>query len=160
MSSLGNYTTTEAVRGCLGVDESDMPDTMMVTSKLDLELVVELDSWLPTHATLYSDGVAGTPTTQQAAIALRIELYAQWFCAWEMSKRPLTVPQITTDGKAQFDRFKVDLERLTALCAEKVLKYKAELQELVLNITKPTGLPTALVSVATPTQDPITEGIQ
>lgn len=160
MANLGSYTTTEAIRGCLGIDQNDCPDGYMVDSKLDLELIVDLDDWLPTHAALYTAGTSGSPTNPQAAVAVRIALYSQWFCALEMANRPLTVPQITTDGKAQFDRFKVDLERLSALCAAKVVKYRAELQELVNNVKKPIGLPISLVQVAAPTQDPITEGIQ
>lgn len=160
MANLGDYTTTDAVRGCLGIDASDCPDAYMIDSKLDLELVVDLDGFLPTHLTLFTTGTATGATTQQMAVSNRIMLYAQWFCALEMANRPLTVPQINTDGKAQFDRFKVDLERLSALCAIKVAKYRADLQELVNNVVKPLGLPISLVQAAQPTQDPITEAIQ
>jgi len=160
MATLGDYTTTEAVRGCLGIDASDCPDAMMVDSNLDLELVLDLDSFLPTHAALYATGTGGGATAPQKAVSNRIKLYSQWFCALEMARRPLTVPQINTDGKAQFDRFKVDLERLAELCAIKVAKYRADLQELVNNVVKPVGLPISLVSAAQPTQDPITEAIQ
>lgn len=160
MASLGNYTTTEAVRGCLGIDEDDCPDNFMIESNLSLELTVDLDGWLPTHAALYSAGTTGSPTSAQVGVSNRIKLYAQWFCANEMANRPMTVPQITTDGKAQFDRFKVDLVRLAALTAAKMGKYKAELDELVNNVQKPIGLPSSLVKAAIPSQDPITDAIQ
>lgn len=160
MANLGDYTTTEAVRGCLGIDASDCPDAYMLDSKLDLELALDLDSFLPTHAALYTTGTGIGATIPQKAVSNRITMYAQWFCALEMANRPLTVPQINTDGKAQFDRFKVDLERLSALCAVKVKKYRADLEELVNEVAKPLGLPISLVQVAQPTQDPITEAIQ
>lgn len=159
MASLGVYTTTEAVRGCLGVDANDVRDAYMLDSQLALELTLDLNGWLPTHATLYSSGTTGTPTAAQAAIANRIKLYAQWFCALEMANRPLTVPQITTDGKAQIDRFKVDLARVAELAAAKVARYKGELQELVDSIT-PVATYSSFVSVAAPGTDPVTEVIQ
>lgn len=159
MASLGVYTTTEAVRGCLGVDANDVRDAYMLDSQLALELTLDLDAWLSTHATLYSAGTTGTPTAEQVAIANRIKLYAQWFCALEMANRPLTVPQITTDGKAQIDRFKVDLARVAELAAAKVARYKGELQELVDSIT-PVATYSSFVSVAVPGADPVTEVIQ
>lgn len=157
MAALGTYTTTQAVRGCLGVDANDCPDAYMVDSLLDVELLIDLGRWLPTHATLYSEGTTGTPTAAQSTIANCIKLYAQWFCALEMTKRPLTVPQIATDGKAQLDRFKVDLERLTNLAAGQVAKYRDLLVELVDGETPAVGLGISLVSVAAPGSDPIVD---
>lgn len=159
MASIGAYTTTEAVRGCLGVDSNDVPDSYMLDSKLDLELKLDLDGWLPTHAALYSAGTTGTPSAADVAIAERITVYAQWFCTLEVANRPLTIPQITTDGKAQLDRFKVDLRRVAELAASKVGKYKGELVELVDAIAAPSAY-TSYVGVATPGADPVTEVIQ
>jgi hypothetical protein len=159
MAALGTYTTTDAVRGCLGVDKDDCPDRYMVDSKVDLELSLDLDAWLPTHAALYTAGTTGTPTTSAKAIADRIKLYAQWFVALEFANRPLTVPQIVTDGKAQLDRFKVDLKALAELAAQKVAKYKGELQSAVDGTTAVTSY-TNYVSVAVPGADPVTEVIQ
>lgn len=159
MAALGDYTTTEAVRGCLGVDLNDMPDHYMVDSKLDVELKLDLDGWLPTHAALYAAGVAPGATAADVAKGVRIALYAQWFCAAEMAKRPLSVPQITTDGKAQIDRFKVDLEKVAALATFKVSQYRAELDLLVNGTAIPTGV-ISYVGIGVPSQDPITEGLQ
>ena len=159
MAYLGDYTTTEAVRGCLGIDVDDCPDRYMVDSKVELELQLDLDTWLASHAALYSTGTQGTPTALQKAVAQRIELYAQWFIALEFTNRPLTIPQITTVGKSQIDRFKVDLSRLTQLAAAKVAKYKGELQAAVEG--KPaTAAYANFVSVAVPGADPVTEVIQ
>jgi hypothetical protein len=159
MANLGSYTTTEAVRGCLGVDSDDIPDAYMVDSKLNVELTVDLDSWLATHAALYSAGTTGTPSAEAASIAAKISLYAQWFCALEMANRPMTLPQNNSDGKAQFTRFKVDFEKVAALAAAKVAKYRAELAE----DTGSGGTATPvinLLSVGVPSVDPITEGLQ
>lgn len=159
MANLGSYTTTEAVRGCLGVDEDDIPDAYMVDSKLDVELSVDLDSWLATHAALYAAGTAISPSTAEAAIAAKISLYAQWFCALEMANRPLTVPLITSDGKAQINRFKVDPAAVAKLAALKVAKYRAELSEAVGTGATAT-FAINLLGVAVPSVDPITEAIQ
>jgi hypothetical protein len=159
MTALGNYTTTQAVRGCLGIDVNDCPDTYMVDSQVALELKLDLDGWLPTHAALYTAGTTGSPTAPQTAISDRIKLYAQWFVALEFANRPLTVPQINTDGKAQIDRFKVDLAKVAELAAAKVAKYKAELVSVIGGgaVTAPYA---NYVSVATPGSDPVTEVIQ
>lgn len=159
MAALGTYTTTQAVRGCLGIDVDDCPDAYMVDSQVALELKLDLDGWLPTHSTLYTAGTTGSPTALQTAISDRIKLYAQWFVALEFANRPLTVPQINTDGKAQIDRFKVDLAAVAKLAAAKVAKYKGELVSLVGGgaVTAPYA---NYVSVATPGSDPVTEVIQ
>jgi hypothetical protein len=34
MATLGSYTTTSAVRGCLGIDENDCPDDYMTVGSL------------------------------------------------------------------------------------------------------------------------------
>jgi hypothetical protein len=159
MANLGSYTTTEAVRGCLGVDEDDIPDAYMVDSKLDVELSVDLDSWLATHAALYAAGTAISPSTAEAAIAAKISLYAQWFCALEMANRPLTVPLITSDGKAQINRFKVDPAAVAKLAALKVAKYRAELSDAV-GTGGTATFAINLLGVAVPSVDPITEGLQ
>jgi hypothetical protein len=159
MTALGSYTNTDAVRGCLGVDQDDCPDRYMVDSQVSLELSLDLDGWLPTHAALFTTGTTGTPSTAAKAIADRIKLYAQWFVALEFANRPLAVPQIVTDGKAQLDRFKVDLSKVAELAAQKVAKYKGELQGAV-NGSQPVALYTNYVNVATPGADPVTEVIQ
>jgi len=159
MTALGSYTNTDAVRGCLGVDQDDCPDRYMVDSQVALELSLDLDGWLPTHAALFTAGTTGTPTTAAKAIADRLKLYAQWYVALEFANRPLAVPQIVTDGKAQLDRFKVDLSKVAELAAQKVAKYKGELQGAV-NGSQTVAPYTNYVNVATPGADPVTEVIQ
>jgi hypothetical protein len=159
MTALGSYTNTDAVRGCLGVDQDDCPDRYMVDSQVALELSLDLDGWLPTHAALFTAGTTGTPSTAAKAIADRLKLYAQWFVALEFANRPLAVPQIVTDGKAQLDRFKVDLSKVAELAAQKVAKYKGELQGAV-DGSQNLAPYTNYVSVATPGADPVTEVIQ
>lgn len=151
MAALGSYTTTEAVRGCLGLDPNDLPDAYMVDSLLDVELSLDLDGWLPSHATLFASGTD--------AVKNRIRLYAQWFCAWKMAKRPYAVPQITTDGKAQIDRFKIDWVKVAELAAGEMSLIKGQLDEIVNGNTAPTGV-ISYIGIGAPGQDPVTEGLQ
>lgn len=157
--ALGDYTTTASVRGCLGVDANDCPDGLMIESHLDDELTIDLNEWLPTHSTIYQTGIASAATAAEKTLAVLLSLYAQWYCAHQMALRPLTVPQITTDGKAQIDRFKVDLERVAKLAASKKQYYRSKLDFEVNAVALPTGV-FEYVSLGLPAQDPITEGIQ
>lgn len=158
MTAITSYTTTEAVRSCLGIDKSDCPDSYMVDSNLELELLVDLDSWLPTHATIFAEGNAASPTADQKKYRNVLCLYSQWFGAYQIAIRPLTFPQIITDGKNQINRFpKADLERIAALAASKMAQYKGILDEEVNGNTATSTLPIILVS--SPDTDPVTEAL-
>ncbi len=159
MAELGSYTTTEAVRGCLGVDASDCGDEVMVDSLLDVELVVNLDGWAPTHAAIFSAG--GLTGASAAAVRSRnlIKLYAQWWCAKEVAARNLLVPQLSTDGKARLDRFKIDLELVEQKAASRCAQYQNLLREALGEATvSAAGL--NFVLAAPPASDPITTSIQ
>lgn len=155
---LGPYTTTEAVRACLGVDRSDCPDSVMTDSLLDIELDHELESFLPDHAARFATGAAaGAPAPEKRTSDL-IRLFAQWFCAWEVASRKLLVPQLASDGKTRLDRFDMDLNEVASAAASRVSKYRGQLQASV-------GQPPAaagfnLLEVSIPDADPVTEAIQ
>ncbi len=159
MAELGTYTTTEAVRACLGVDDNDCGDAVMVDSLLDVELTVNLDSWLPTHAALFAAGTATGAVTAAVRQANLIKLYAQWWCAKELAARQLLAPQLSTDGKARLDRFKVDLEMVEAKAYARCAQYQNLLRESVAETTA-TAAGLNLVLVAQPGADPITTSIQ
>lgn len=149
------YTTYEAVRGSLGVTSEDCSDSVIVESNLELELEVDLDTWLPTHATIYEDGMAEVATASEHRLANTLLLYAQWFCAYELAGRLLLYPQIVTDGKAQINRFTMDLERAQQLAGTRMAKYKAVLNETVNGAS--TSLQSAVVmAVSVPDYDPVT----
>ena len=156
MSQITSYTTTEAIRASLGIDAEDCPDSYMENSNLELELLVDLDGWLPTHATIFSDGNQATPLAAQRRARDVLVLYSQWFCAYEMAKRFLTFPQIVSDGKNQLNRFpKVDLEKVAEMAAAQMAKYKGILEEEVLEQT-PSYTPNILI-VSTPADDPVSD---
>ncbi len=150
------YTTYEAIRGSLGVDAEDCPDALIRESNLELELEVDLDDWLSTHATIWSDGASETATTSQVRLKNLLALYSQWFCAYELAGRFLLYPQIVTDGKAQINRFpNFDLEAARDLAGSRMAKYRATLNEVV-NGASTSIQGARILAVSIPDYDPVT----
>jgi hypothetical protein len=108
------YTTTDAVRGAIGLTPSDLPDSVLTGQQLGLELEADLLEWLGTHATLYAAGMASGATATAKLIAAQIQLYAQWYCASSViNQMVLGIPFRISDGKSEMQRFdSVDLEDL------------------------------------------------
>lgn len=156
MQTVTNYTTTDAIRGCLGIDEDDCTDDTIVNSNLHKELLVDLDDWLPTHSTLFDAGKTSTATATDKRIQNLIALYSQWFCAYEVACRFLLVPQIVTDGKAQMNRYpNFKLEEMANQAAARRDKYRSLLDQEVNDAPDPIGS-AALFSVVVPDYDPVT----
>ena len=142
---IGKYTTTAAVRASLGVDDSDIPDEYLLESGLDFELLLDLGEWLPEYEEI-ADG-AGEP-------ALR--LYAQWFCALQVSTRKLAFPRMYSDGKTQVQRFyNFDLSEVTESAQQQVTKFKNLLLSFV--DREEVAEPLPLFGVSTPSIDPVTD---
>ena len=148
------YTDSDRVRSALGLDLSDVKETLLAASGLDISLTFDLDEWLPNHAALYAAGSAPAASTGDIKIMNAIKLYAQWYCAWELSGKKLAFVQIFTDGKAGMNRFDIDLDSLRAMSEAEKNKWKDLLAELagqtvVASSYNPLG-------ISTPTFDPIT----
>ena len=154
MAQITSYTTTEAIRGCLGIDADDCTDNFIVDSNLELEILADLSDWLSTHATIFSDGNASGATGEEKLLRDYLVLYSQWFGATEMAARFLTFPQIVTDGKNQMNRFaKMDLEKVMGMAAQRMAKYRNKLDELVNGAVTGTFNP---LKVSIPDYDPVT----
>lgn len=154
MAQVTSYTTTEAIRGSLGIDAQDCPDRVILDSNLELELEVDLDSWLGAHAALHSAGVAVSATADEKKVKNYILLYSQWFCASEMAARFLLTPQIVSDGKNQMNRFaRIDLDKVKKLATDRMSKYKTLLDEDVNGAAS--SIP-SLISISIPDSDPVT----
>lgn len=148
------YTTTEAVRGALGVDAVDLKDQQILEAELDVELALDLASWCPDFAGKLSPAEPATET--QLALRDALRSYAKWFCALEYIRKPLAFIQLEGDGKAERRRFtNFDWAQLTEYCAVKVAAYKAMVATL-----DPTVAPAAdsysLLGRVEPTYDPVT----
>ena len=155
MEQITAYTDTNAIRGSLGVDDQDCPDSLIVQSNLELELEVDLYEWLPTHAAIFSVGSQTGADISDAVKKNYLLLYAQWYCAYELACRFLAFPQIVSDGKNQLNRFaKLDLEVVKQNAASRMAKYKGKLDALENNVVAAAGL--SILAISTPGYDPVT----
>ena len=146
-TSITAYTDTDRVRAALGVDAVDVSDDVLVDMMLAEELTLDLEEWLPTHATL-----AGASSTA-------LQLYAASFCALSaLDGRELLYPYLFKDGKAETRRFQIDLQKLKEDLAARVAKWKAKLVALE-NLT-PTVVASGsfIFGSSQPATDPVTGG--
>ena len=155
MSSIGPYTTTEAVRAALGMDFSDCPDKVMEESALSLELSVSLDTDAPTHAAVFAAGAAAGADDAAKKARNVLTLYAQWFCAYEVALRPLVFLQEASDGKNKARRFGFDVAEIREMAGAKKAHYFGLLDEVVNGAAPATSDPYTLVSISAPDSDPV-----
>jgi hypothetical protein len=151
------YTTTDAIRGCFGITDNELLDEFFVNQRMDLQLELDLDSWVSTHATIYSEGIAESPTAEQTKKWNYLQLYSQWFCA-ELSivLMQSALPSQITDGKAGITRGKTNYEALSSRALFEKEKYKTWLTDLIADTTTvPTG--PSLFSSVEPGYDPVTD---
>ncbi|GAG51395.1 unnamed protein product, partial [marine sediment metagenome] len=126
-----------------------------VDQRLELELEVDLATWLPTHATLFATGTGAAATDAETLVAAHIQLYAQWYCtSASIDHMRLALPQMISDGKSEMRRFsEPDLDQISAAAAGRRDLHRAKLEELALSET-----PTSSVSImerAVPDYDPV-----
>ena len=148
------YTTTDAIRGAIGLTDNEVTDAMLVDQNLALELENDLLGWIPTHATLYAAGLdsgASAAEKQQAALLI---LYSQWFCAAQaLTVMTLSIPQAIADGKDEMKRFQaMDLEALMERAVAKRNRYKEQLQNTE-GTTSPTSV--SIMAKGIPEYDPV-----
>jgi hypothetical protein len=164
MAQIGNnpqFTTTEAVRGALGVDANDISDQQMIDAELATELSLDLATWLPSWADKLNPG--STPTPEQTILQSAITTYCKWWCAAEYARKVLAFAQLYSDGKAEQRRFtNFDWETLAATCQAKADYYRNMVAELDPELDPSTSADAyVLMSAAVPTNDPVTnEGVR
>lgn len=155
MTQVTEYTTTDAIRGSIGVDPQDFPDDSIVASNLNLELETDLSEWLPDHSTVFDEGNSQSATLTQKLKRNYLMLYCQYFGGYQLASRPMAFPQIVSDGKNQMNRFsKLDLKDVADLAADKMEKYKGKLDEAQNGATS-VALP--IMGVSIPATDPVTD---
>lgn len=150
------FTTTDAVRGALGVDETDIEDKMLLDAELDVELGLGLSTWLTNWKSKIAP--ADPISDEQATLAAAIKTYCKWWCAAEFAGKVMAFVQLYSDGKAEQRRFtNFDWETLMANAQGKADYYKDMVQGL-----DPDGTPAdptasyTLISGGIPTHDPVT----
>jgi hypothetical protein len=153
---IGPYTSTDAIRAGIGVTDNEITDGMLVDQLLELELEVDLATWLPTHATLYAAGIAGGATDSEKLISAHITLYSQWYCtSAAIDNMRLALPQMISDGKSEMRRFsELDLDSLSAKAAGRRDLHRSSLEELANSKTPVTAV--SVMEIAVPDYDPVT----
>lgn len=159
MAQIGSpvvFTSTEAVRGALGIDQTDIADQSILNAALDVELGLDLYTWCPDYgAKLTVDPDSATP--EQLLMKAALTTYAKWFCAAEFARKPLAHLQLYGDGKAEQRRFtNFEWDQLVAYCAGKAAHYKAMAMELDPATADQPGASYATISRGVPTYDPVT----
>lgn len=164
MAQIGDnptFTTTEAVRGALGIDATDINDQTILNAQLDVELGLDLGSWLPSWKTKIAP--ADPVTDEQDTLAKAITTYCKWWCAADFVRKYLAHVQLYGDGKAELRRFtNFDWEQLAANAQSKADYYKAMIKDLDPDIDTTQEIDAyGLISGGIPTHDPVTnEGVR
>lgn len=133
------YTDTDAIRATIGLDDSDVEDTVLTTQFLDLQMTRELDKFYPTHSTDFF----AIPT-----VADQLKLWCTYFGALRLAESPLAAPFKLGTGKDEFTRFPMDWDALK-------MDLKAKLAEIQEDLTPATTTGHTLFSKSTPASDPI-----
>jgi hypothetical protein len=124
------YTDTDRIREALQITVEDLSDDRFNKGALELDLLLDLDDWLPTHATIYADGL-GTPTQAQLKQFNLLVAYSTYFCADQtLHTGPLSLPRSIGDGKNAIERLD-DRQALVDFLAGRMAKYKNMLIEAV-----------------------------
>lgn len=148
-----NYSTTDAVRACLGITDNEMSDADLDAMDLDVSVLAELEDWLPTHSVHWAASKGAAPTATEIAVGRRISLYVNWIGALHAIRAYLAVPHEISDGKAKISRFAKEGATLMEEKARRVSgKYKNEIQKLN-GVTPSTA---TVMGLAKPSFDPIT----
>lgn len=155
MLPLTEYTDTDAVRAVVGVTDNEVPDLMLTQQGLTLSLTLDLGEWLPSHATIYAEGNAQSPTESQLQKWRYLQLYSQFYCATSLVEfMQLAVPQMIGDGKDEMRRFtNFDFDKLLAKFKAAVARYRTRLLEA--SGTAADTAPPSLLGAAVPDYDPV-----
>lgn len=158
MAQIGDspvLTTTEAVRGALGIDHTDIPDQTILNAELDAELSLDLPLWLTNWEAKIEP--PQDPTPEQKRLSTAIKQYCKWWCAAEFAAKFMAHIQQYSDGKAQMRRFtNFELDTLVANAAGKVALYRDMILELDPESVVPDTATFVLISGGIPTHNPVT----
>jgi hypothetical protein len=148
-------TDTDEIRSAIGVDLTDLTDDIIVDRKPEEDLESDLLMWVPTYATIISEGVTGTPTTAQRLKFLKLKIYARYFLSAIVTSSGInSILQKKSDGANEAIRYtNVKLSELTEALYKRADQAKADLLYLIAEedstIYSPFG-------TAPPAYDPVT----
>ena len=146
------YSTTEAIRSAIGMQDIELPDAVFTDQDLAVQMRTSLYGFVPAHATLYAAGEEVGATDQEVYIRDLLSQYCMFFGAVRMLESPWHARKQVSDGKSQVQRFDIDwLELLKNLKAK--LKEVADLLDEQVNGSVD-GIP--YFGLARPDYDPVT----
>lgn len=102
-----DYTTFDDVRAALGVDDKDLPDSVLSLDIYSAGLTQDLeDIDVDLPDTYLSVSAVGAPTAAQTRFVTCCSMFAAYAVASRLTATmPLFAPQQESDGKAQAGRF-------------------------------------------------------
>lgn len=132
------YTTTDAIRGAIGVDDSDIEDSLITGQDMALQMEHALLKFFPDHEAESIDEL----------VEMKLKLWCMWFGALRLAESPLAVPKRLGTGKDEFERFIIDWEALR-------FRAKGKLAELVKELVPTYTAAKSIMGKATPDYNPI-----
>jgi hypothetical protein len=149
-------TDTDEVRASLGVDDTDIPDTLITNRRPEEDLDIDLLTWLPTYATIISEGNGASPTDAQTLKYKLLKLYAKYFISALIASTAITaILQKESDGSNEGARFNdaKALRELKTSAEGYAANAKSKLEQLVSPAESTTYSQFGTVS---PSYDPVT----
>lgn len=149
------YTTSNAIRACIGVTDKELSDAQLTDLNLGTQLSLDLDEVYPDHATAKTEGEAGGATALQLKTWNLIKMYSQYQgAAFMLPGLQNLIPQKLADAGFEMQRFTKDnLDKTKAEILGMRDKYRSAIAELLGET--PYEAYSVLVRV-TPTYNPVT----
>lgn len=134
------YTNTDAIRSAVGLDDSDVEDSIITAQHMKEQMTLALAKFLPTHE----------DDAYDPEIKVVMTLWCMWFGALRLAESPLATPKQFGNGKDDLQRFDVDWEALRALARKKLTELEEELAPTVVAGSF------SFMGKATPAYNPVT----
>lgn len=136
------YTTTNAIRSVIGLDDNDVSDAMILNQNMADWMQIDLEEFMPDHAT----------DTADASILTRVRVWCQlWGALKLIMLGPLGIPQRFSANQDELQRFaNIDWKALEE-------RLRSQLNDLQGKLTPTTPSATfSIMGKAVPAYDPIT----
>ena len=136
------YTTTNAIRSVIGLDDNDVSDAMILNQNMSDWMQIDLEEFMPDHAT----------DTLVAATMTRVRVWCQlWGALKLITLGPLGIPQRFSANQDELQRYaNIDWKGLEE-------RLRSQLNDLQGKLTPTTPSATfSIMGKAVPSYDPIT----
>ena len=131
------FTTVEAVQSALGLDESDLPSSILTTQALKTQFLLDMDEWYPGDyiadwsASIYDPAddeldqdILSAPSAVDKT-AMQLSIYSMWFAAYRAIETLLVIPEKVSNGKDEMARARtLDLKDMRDVVQGNVENYK------------------------------------